>query len=421
MLKEQQIGKIYKFMTIGLFIVVAVLIGALTGITWAIVQISKDTKVTNSNNANNYQFLVTKDDKAAVTGSVLLDIAPSLRAPTAESSSAANFSASFKQGGSRHRMLVSVDDYPADQLVLYGTLGFPTVEEGCSALHNGLSTFQIAHDSATVADGVSYTSLTVVEVTGCKDLSSKEVTAIVTDGTFRFFVICRPGMVRDDAAKTGMCEYGDRVRSRDRRTGELVYREVYLFGHREADRVNPYVHLTAGGRTLVGTQRHFLPVCVSRCTQQDLEAGSITLENRRFEDVRVGDLLLLSAGGSSFALAPVTAVDVMLTRGAYNPYVRGADLVVDGVVASPHSDWILDWAAPASMDRYLPYVYEVLLAPVYGLYRIVGPSTAEWLAHGLGLAESGAESGLGYYVVVAAMAAPLATALAAASRKLVTR
>ncbi|KXZ41320.1 hypothetical protein GPECTOR_555g573 [Gonium pectorale] len=198
-------------------------------------------------------------------------------------------------------------------------------------------------------------------------------------------------------------QYGDLVRSRDRRTGAEVFREVYLFGHRDAALAVPYVHLTAGGRTLVGSEGHFLPVCARRCTEADLQAGTIELENRRFRDVRAGDVLLISTGDSSFALAPVSAVDVLMARGAFNPYVRGADLVVDGVVASPHSDWILDWATPAPMVRHLPYVYEILLAPVYGLYRMVGPVTAEWLAHGLGLAESGAgESGLGYCVVLGA-------------------
>ncbi|KXZ51395.1 hypothetical protein GPECTOR_12g357 [Gonium pectorale] len=45
LVKEQALQRVYKFVAIGLFIVVIVLIGALTGITWAIVQLSKETKV----------------------------------------------------------------------------------------------------------------------------------------------------------------------------------------------------------------------------------------------------------------------------------------------------------------------------------------------------------------------------------------
>ncbi len=44
MLKEQSMKRIYRFMTLGLFLVVMVLIAALSGITFAIVQMAKDTK-----------------------------------------------------------------------------------------------------------------------------------------------------------------------------------------------------------------------------------------------------------------------------------------------------------------------------------------------------------------------------------------
>jgi hypothetical protein len=45
--------------------------------------------------------------------------------------------------------------------------------------------------------------------------------------------------------------YGDQVLSADRASGELVYREVFLFGHREQDLVQEYVNLkTAAGHTL---------------------------------------------------------------------------------------------------------------------------------------------------------------------------
>ncbi|KXZ52031.1 hypothetical protein GPECTOR_10g1054 [Gonium pectorale] len=44
LVKEQALQRVYKFVAIGLFIVVIVLIGALTGITWAIVEMSKETK-----------------------------------------------------------------------------------------------------------------------------------------------------------------------------------------------------------------------------------------------------------------------------------------------------------------------------------------------------------------------------------------
>ncbi|KXZ41341.1 hypothetical protein GPECTOR_533g535 [Gonium pectorale] len=441
--KEQQVGKIYKFMTIGLFIVCVVLIGALTGITWAIVNLSKEVKAANSNaNNGNYQFLVTKDDKATVTGGAVLGLSSSLQKVT--NGTVGNLTASVNAASSRRRALVSMDDFNATKIVLYGTLDFPTVQEGCEILYNGLTSFLIRTNSSLVGEGSLYTTATIVEETGCDNVGSREVTAYVNaDGNY-YILLCHPGLVRDDAAKTGYCEvcvlvdgravavrmdelkYGDLVRSYDRITGAVSYKPVYLFGHRQAGgAAMPYLHITAAGRTLVATGGHFLPVCAASCTAQDLAAGSAVLENRRAADVAVGDVVLLVGGtdgqgdgdgaAASPALATVSHVDTLLARGAFNPYVRGADLIVDGVVASPHSDWILDAVAPAWMVPYLPYIYEVLLAPVYGLYCMVGPATAEWLAHGLGLADVGSAShyGIGYVVVLASFGAPLLVSAAA--------
>ena len=85
-------------------------------------------------------------------------------------------------------------------------------------------------------------------------------------------------------------------------------------------------------------------------------------------------------------------------------------------MASPHSDWLLDPITPARLRKHLPAVYEVMLAPVHWLYRAVGPANAEWLAHGLGLAEAAESSslGAGYFVAVGSLLAPLVGAAALA-------
>jgi hypothetical protein len=103
---------------------------------------------------------------------------------------------------------------------------------------------------------------------------------------------------------------------------------------------------------------------------------------------------------------------------------QGADLVVDGMVASAHSNWMLDRITPAPLRWALPAVYEAILTPVYALYRLVGPRTAEWLAHGpLNLvssvrADSSAASYLAFCSALAAPPALLAVValLAVASR-----
>ncbi len=78
-------------------------------------------------------------------------------------------------------------------------------------------------------------------------------------------------------------------------------------------------------------------------------------------------------------------------------------------MASPHSDWILDAITPASLRKHLPAVYEFIMAPIYWLYRLVGPANAEWLAHGTGLAEYAAEVsiGAGHVAAAGALLVPL--------------
>ncbi|KXZ42801.1 hypothetical protein GPECTOR_117g366 [Gonium pectorale] len=423
MLKEQQMGRIFKYMTIGLFIVVVVLIGALSGITWGIVQLSKDTKVTD--NQGNYQFLVTKEDKPAITGGAVLDLTTSMAVLPAGANTS-NMSIPLTSAGGSRRRLISLGDFNKDLLSPYGTVDFASIEEGCKILKSGVISFAVSTPGHTVADSTKQSIVTVVEQTGCDNPSSSELTALVTINGLNYVIFCQPeagsvqcsvwldlsGMQPTEAAASNrrQLQYGDLVLSRDRATGGIVHRPVYLFGHRTGDDFGSYVHITAAGRTLKATHKHFVPVCVQRCTAADVRSGTAVLEHRYAGDVRVGDNILVS--DPTPALAVVSAVDVMLARGFFNPYIRGADLIVDGVVASPHSNWILDSIMPASMVKYLPAIYEAMLAPVYGIYLTVGPYTSEWLAHGLGLAEGAAESGLVYLAVVAAASAPVVAALA---------
>jgi hypothetical protein len=126
--------------------------------------------------------------------------------------------------------------------------------------------------------------------------------------------------------------YGDRALARDRASGELVHREVYLFGHRDAGTVNPnYVSLkTAAGPTLQLSASHYIPVCASAC-----DSAQPAMEAKYASEVRVGDLVLvMAAGGQATQLSAVVEAWQSAAVGAFNPYVRGADLVVDGVVSS---------------------------------------------------------------------------------------
>lgn len=55
-------------------------------------------------------------------------------------------------------------------------------------------------------------------------------------------------------------------------------------------------------------------------------------------------------------------------------------IVVEGVLASAHSEFILDGITPRSWVHLLPSIYQAMLKPVTALYNVIGPARAEALA-----------------------------------------
>jgi hypothetical protein len=58
-------------------------------------------------------------------------------------------------------------------------------------------------------------------------------------------------------------------------------------------------------------------------------------------------------------------------------HAQGGDLIVNSVIASSHSDWILDDVTPAAWRHLLPSIYDALLYPIYLAYTVAGPVNAE--------------------------------------------
>jgi hypothetical protein len=125
--------------------------------------------------------------------------------------------------------------------------------------------------------------------------------------------------------------YGDRVlaapRGSPRAGGATAYLPVYLFGHRDASSVQTYVNLrTASGHALRLSPYHFIPVLAPAAAAATAKYAS---------EVRPGDLVLVSDhSNSSVAASKVVSVWLAPATGAFNPFVRGADLLVDGVVSA---------------------------------------------------------------------------------------
>jgi hypothetical protein len=167
---------------------------------------------------------------------------------------------------------------------------------------------------------------------------------------------------------------GDRVQVA-RSDGSLGYEEVYLNTHKDAAVATPYVTLTlASGRALTLSPRHFIPVAAGPAGawgDQVVKGGN---------EVRSGDFVWSHADDGRMVLDRVVRAETRVAVGAYNPLTLNGTIVVDGVVASAHSNWFLDGVVSADIEAK---VYQAVLAPVRLAYRVLGPErmaavTEEW-------------------------------------------
>lgn len=195
---------------------------------------------------------------------------------------------------------------------------------------------------------------------------------------------CFPGNAMVDVWGVGPkrmrdLQYGDRVQVVTS-LGEVSYEDVYLFGHRDGKTVAQYVNLqTESAQTLQLSPQHFARLCVSGC-ESSPTSELVTMRSAYAETVRVGDILQVVDAWGRLSFSRVVAVWRSEEEGLFNPYVRGGDIVVNGVVASVHSAWVLDGLLLGLYTEYLPRVYEVLLWPLYLVYLLIGARYTEHLA-----------------------------------------
>jgi Hint module len=124
----------------------------------------------------------------------------------------------------------------------------------------------------------------------------------------------------------------------------------------------------ASGRALTLSPRHFIPGAAGADGAWDARVA------KGADEVRVGDFVWSAAGEGRMAVDEVVAVATRAAAGAYNPLTLNGTIVVDGVVASAHSDWFLDGVVPADTQAR---VYQAILAPVRVAYRAMGPAWME--------------------------------------------
>jgi hypothetical protein len=93
-------------------------------------------------------------------------------------------------------------------------------------------------------------------------------------------------------------------------------------------------------------------------------------------------------------------------------------IVVNGVLASAHSEFLLDEITPAALVHLLPGIYQAMFAPLYQLYRLLGPARSaalnSWLTPVVNAAVAAVTGGSAAPVAAAATVAALAVAVSAA-------
>ena len=149
--------------------------------------------------------------------------------------------------------------------------------------------------------------------------------------------------------------------------GSIRFEDVYFFDHQVDGGAHEFVRLAlADGRALELTGGHFLPV------GESLDAATMT----RARDVAAGAPLLVLAGGAGAkGVEPVvvTAVSRVAKAGLFAPVTASGTVVVDGVVASAYSDWVLDPLFDAlGATHKLPAAMHVVHAPLRLAYSLLG-------------------------------------------------
>ena len=164
--------------------------------------------------------------------------------------------------------------------------------------------------------------------------------------------------------------------TRDGKTA--AFEDVYFFAHKlAAPAASEFVRLemAAGEAALEMTLKHLIPVVAADAAPASLASATY----KRAMDVQVGDKVLLLSGADKTATTRVAEVSstsrVSRADGLIAPLTTGGGhIVVDGVVASVHSDWILDplFEALGAVDKLHTAYEHTHGALARAAYRLLG-------------------------------------------------
>ena len=158
-------------------------------------------------------------------------------------------------------------------------------------------------------------------------------------------------------------EVGDNVLTVSR-MGTVIFEEIYLLGHKDFHSIGVFLQIhTLSNATLRLTHDHQ----ISFTSQLDKapKYGPAAA-------VKVGDYVhVVSKDNRIVYLSKVTVVEEIFAQGYFNPYTMQGNIVVDGVVASCHSSFVLDNLFNR-MGISIPAGYQAVFAPLRFIFKAVG-------------------------------------------------
>lgn len=160
---------------------------------------------------------------------------------------------------------------------------------------------------------------------------------------------------------------GDEVLTANAR-GDKVFEPVTFFGHGDREAVTVMTQLElADHKVLHMSPRHFIPVCPingQKCEYHEhIHKYSKNLESNDYAFV---------SRDEKFELTMVNKVSSVAKKGLFNPYTVSGKIIVNDVLASAHSEWILDNYVPEALVRHLPAIYNALFIPMRIIYYLSG-------------------------------------------------
>lgn len=172
-------------------------------------------------------------------------------------------------------------------------------------------------------------------------------------------------VIKDTIGAVPMTELqvGDKILV-EARGGSLVYEDVYMIPHGELGRVAVFMKIcTKSQKCVLLSPDHWIP------TQAKKGVAPTALKESK--KVKIGDKVKVLAGNGSMVWEYVSSVDAEYATGLYSPYTLSGLLVVDGILVSSHSSWILDHMLER-MNVPCAAGYQTLFGSIRSVYRMLG-------------------------------------------------